>query len=108
MRETALVVYSLAHLPQAKRAGIEQAIRQAPRNVEGRLDIHYPDLVTETHLDGFFIHTSAADWSAAERPEGLPCKLWDLLRQAADQGAACVSFHREASSTPGLPILSSR
>jgi hypothetical protein len=70
MRETSLFTCSLFHLPIAEREAIEQMIRASPQR-RGRLEVRYPDLVIEPHLDGFFVHTSVAGWASAERPEAI-------------------------------------
>lgn len=97
MRETTLLTFSPLHLPFDERAAIEQAIRTSSRNVEGRLEVRYRDLVIEPHLDGFFVHTSAAGWAAAEHPENVSSALWAILTYASAAGAAWISFDREMS-----------
>lgn len=105
MRESSLIVLSPLHLPCGEREAIERAIREAPRNDEGRLDIRYPELVIEAHLDGFFIHTSAAGWGASERPETISPELCAILEYAVEDGAAWLSFDREQPPTIGWPIF---
>lgn len=103
MRETSLFTCSLFHLPIEEREAIEQIIRASSRNEDGRLDIRYPDLVIEPHHDGFFVHTSAAGWASAQRPETISPTFWAILAFAAEAGASWVSFDREASSSEEWP-----
>ncbi|WDF75244.1 DUF5983 family protein [Novosphingobium sp. KACC 22771] len=97
MRETTLLTFSSLHLPVDERAVIEQAIRTSSRNVEGRLEVRYRDLVIEPHLDGFFVLRSAAGWATAEHPENVSSALWAILTYGSAAGAAWISFDREMS-----------
>lgn len=103
MRETSLFTCSLFHLPIAEREAIEQMIRTSPRNEEGRLEVRYPNLVIEPHLDGFFVHSRVAGWASAERPETISSALWDILAFAAEAGASWVSFDREMPVSKDWP-----
>lgn len=103
MRETSLFTCSPLHLPVAEREAIEQTIRESRRNREGRLDVRYPDLVIEPHLDGFFVHTSAAGWAAATRPDTISPALWAILEHAVNAGASWVSFDREVAPSDDFP-----
>ncbi|NOW48425.1 hypothetical protein FHW96_004613 [Novosphingobium sp. SG751A] len=103
MREANHFTFSLFHLPTEEREAIEQMIRTSSRNEEGRLEVRYPDLVIEPHLDGFFVHASVAGWASAERPEAISPAFWAILAFAAEAGASWVSFDREVPASEDWP-----